>query len=117
MRHYLRSATICCILLIIQGCSTQVAGDLWGAKIAVGSTIADPRISEKLATVDAEGVQVAADKHAMSEQFAKMIETTLPLIVEQAVKAALISAGIGAVGNALDGISWDDADEVIEAVE
>lgn len=117
MRHYLRCATICCILLIIQGCSTQIAGDLWGAKIALGSTIADPRISEKLATVDAEGVQVAADKHAMSKQFAEMIEEVLPVIVEQAVRAAIISVGIGAVGGALDGISWDEADEVIEAVE
>jgi hypothetical protein len=111
------SATICCTLLFVVGCSTQVATDLWGAKIAVGSTIADPRISEKLATVDSEGVQVAADKHAMSEQFAEMIEATLPQIVEQAVRAALIGAGIGAVGSVVDGISWDEAEEVFEETQ
>lgn len=84
--------------LLLSSCSTQVAGRLGSFELAVGSTIADPRISEKIATVDEEGVQVAADKHAASKQFMAAIEKTLPQIVEAAVRAALISAGIGVIG-------------------
>ncbi|HUW12297.1 MAG TPA: hypothetical protein VM537_21405 [Anaerolineae bacterium] len=90
-------------LILGSGCATQIAGDLWGAKFAIGTSLADPRISEKQATVDGDGVQVFADKHAMSKQFAEMIEATLPELVEQAVRAALISSGIGVVGDLLDG--------------
>jgi hypothetical protein len=85
--------------------------------VAVGTTLADPRISEKLITIGPEGeeTQIGADKYAASKAFLAMIEATLPQIVESAVKAALIGMGVGAAGSLLDGVG--DSGEVVDVIE
>lgn len=109
----MQSLLVCTLsLILVSGCATQIALDAWGFKLAVGSSIIDIRISEKLATVDRQGVQTAADKDAMSQQFAHMIEVTLPEIVSQAVRAALLAYGAGALGN----YTIPDVPEVMEEV-
>ena len=76
-------------------CSHQMAisnkGFAWQAHLL------NLRIGYKLVT--AAGVQVEQGSEAMSEQMAEV----LPVIVEKAVKAALICAGIGAAGQLASG--------------
>ena len=116
-KHCLLGLAIC-LSLILCSCATQVAMDAWGLKLAVGTTLADIRISEKLATVDGDGVQISSDKDAMSRELAETLQIVLPELVEAAVKAAIASAGIGAVGDILGGFGNGELDvpEIMEEV-
>ena len=118
MTTYIYRLCLLVLALSISGCAYQMATDAWGFKNSLIATAFDPRISEKQATVDDDGVQTYADKHAMSKQFAEMLEEVLPGIVEQAVKAALASYGIGAISGAIG--DWGngelDVPEIMEEV-
>jgi len=115
----MRSLAILCLVLAVMGCRTQIAFKAGAVDFAIGTSLADPRISEGQIDIDSEGAQVYMSKKAASPEFLHMIEVVLPEVVAQAVKAALISAGIGAAGNAvngLDGLLVDTPTEVIEEV-
>ena len=115
-KHCLLGLAIC-LSLILCSCATQVAMDAWGLKLAVGTTLADIRISEKLATVDGDGVQISSDKDAMSRELAETLQIVLPELVEAAVKAAIASAGIGAVGDLIEGFGNGVPEGVPELME
>ena len=112
-------ALVACLSLVLCSCATQVAARAGSWHFAIGTSLADPRISEKLITIGPDGqeTQIGADKYAASEQFLAMIEATLPQIVEAAVRAALASAGISAVGDLLDGLGNGELDGVPEIME
>jgi len=93
-KRWLPALVLCSSL----GCTHQMAisntGFVWQ------STLADIRIGYKLGV--AGDAQLEQGKDAISRQAAEMIEEVLPELVEAAVKAALASAGVGAVGSLLD---------------
>ena len=80
------------------GCSTQGAissqGFVWQGHLL------NLRVGYKLTT--AADVQAEQGSEAMSKQTAALLEEVLPDLVASAVKAALLSAGVGGVGSLLD---------------
>jgi hypothetical protein len=70
------------------------------------STLMDIRIGYKLGA--AGDVQLEQGKEAMSPAVAEALEAIIPQLVEAAVKAALASAGIGAVGDLIDSDTVSD---------
>lgn len=87
-------AAILAILLSSVGCAYRAGCAADGCAIA--GELADVRIGAK--HVQAGGVVLDKDSQAMSPAFAEALEEVLPAIVEQAVRAALACAGVGAVG-------------------
>jgi hypothetical protein len=49
---------------------------------------------------EAGGVKLEGEKDAASEQATRMVENTLPGIVDAAVKAYMVSTGVAALGSA-----------------
>jgi hypothetical protein len=86
------------LALASSGCAYRAGCAADGCGIA--GELADVRIGAKY--VKAGSVVLEKDSRAMSPAFAKALEEVLPAIVEQAVRAALACAGIGAVGAALE---------------
>jgi hypothetical protein len=100
---------ICALLvLLLPGCAFQMAISNQG--FAVLGTLADVRVGWKSSR--AGDVEVEASKEQASEQFMEMVEETLPGVVDAAVKAALLSAGIGAAGALLSPVPELPLEEV-----
>lgn len=84
------------LCLLSAGCRSTwaVADDGFCADL----TLADVRISYRYCKAGTVETELAKD--AASERFLEAVEATLPSIVESAVRAALICAGVGAAGEA-----------------
>ena len=83
-------------LTLTTSCAFQTAIGQQGFVIL--GTLGDLRVGWKSSR--AGNVEVEASKEQASEHFMEMVEEVLPEIVEGAVRAALLCAGVGAVGSA-----------------
>jgi hypothetical protein len=87
-------------LLLLPACKSTVAVSNQG--MCASWSLADVRIGLTYCSAGSRegGVEIEHSKEAASKHFMHAVETVLPEIVDTAVKAALISAGIGAAGSA-----------------
>jgi hypothetical protein len=95
------------VLLSNLGCTTSVGISNQG--FCGHMTAFDIRIGLKYCS--AGDVEVEQSKEAMSKQTAEMLEEIIPQLVEAAVKAALASAGIGAIGDIISDYGDDDDED------
>jgi hypothetical protein len=77
--------------------------------------VVDVRIG--LTYCKAGDVEIEHSKEAASKQFMGMVEEVLPELIDSAVKAALASAGIGALGDILEGVDLNSDGDDFEVPE
>jgi hypothetical protein len=104
----LRALVACVLLLSLPACRSTFAISNEG--FCADMSIADIRISSSYC--EAANVHTEKDKLAASERFLEMLEVVLPEIVDAAVKAALVAAGVGAAGGVVSSLIPDGADEI-----
>jgi hypothetical protein len=91
------------LALALAGCSTAIGGQLGSFEFAIQTTAIDPRISEKLVTVDENGTQIAIDKKAISPQAAEAAKVIVPAVAAAVIKA-LVAQGVVAAACQLPGL-------------